>query len=56
MCHVDGVSDDQMTCSDDSVLASWHLSLIAYMLRVGLKFIFCVCIVWYTQHMYDIMQ
>ena len=51
MCHVDGVSDDQMTCSDDSVLASLHLSLIAYMLRVGLN-------MWYThvQHMYDIMR
>ena len=45
VCQVDGVSDDQMTCSDDSVLASWHLFLVAYLLKVGLKFI-----VQYIQH------
>ena len=39
MCHTErlGGSDNQMTCSDESILDSLHLFLVSYLLRVRPK-------------------
>ena len=37
MCHVDGVYDDRVTCSNESILTNLHLSLITQMLKVRIE-------------------
>ena len=37
MCRVDGVYDDRVSCSNESVLTNLHLSLITQMLKVRIE-------------------